>query len=50
MLCEEGMTLVEAQYALLVSHKINKIVATPGPQIEGKISKHYTNCGKIITM
>jgi hypothetical protein len=45
LLCEEGMTPIEAQNALLVP-QIFKFATTTKPQMElGKIGKHCTNCG-----
>ncbi len=45
MLCEKGMTLIEAQNALSIP-RINKTTTTSKPQMEvGKTCKHYTNCG-----
>ncbi len=44
-LCEEGMTPVEAQNALLVPQFSNFVIITkPQTQIR-KIGKHCTNCG-----
>lgn len=46
MLCDKGMTLIEAQNALLVP-QISKTTATSKPQMEvGKTCKHYINYGQ----
>jgi hypothetical protein len=50
LLCEEGMTLVEAQSTLLVL-KVKKIVATPKPSMElEKTSNTTQTMVEIITM
>jgi hypothetical protein len=45
MLCEEGMTIVEAGNALLVPQSAKHATLTKTQSNTRKINKYYTNCG-----
>jgi hypothetical protein len=45
MLCEEGMTTIEARNALLVPQKMKHVVPTKTQSNTRKTDKHCTNCG-----
>ncbi len=50
MLCEEGMITVKARNALSIPQSIKQVIPTKTQSNIGKIDKHCTNCGMIITM
>jgi hypothetical protein len=45
MLCEKGMTTIEARSALSVPQSTKQVVPTKTQSNTRKIDKHYTNCG-----
>jgi hypothetical protein len=45
MLCEEGMTIIEARSALLVPQSTKLAASTKIESNVRKIDKHCTNCG-----
>jgi hypothetical protein len=45
MLCEEGMTTIEARNAFLVPHNTKHVVLTKTLSNTWKIDKHCTNYG-----
>jgi hypothetical protein len=45
MLCEEGMTTIEARSALLIPHSTKQIVPTKTQSNAWKTDKGCTNCG-----
>jgi len=46
LLCEEGMTPIEAQNALLVPKKFKSTTTTKTQMELRRIGKHCTNCGE----
>jgi hypothetical protein len=47
MLCEEGMTTIEAKNALSIPQNIEQTLLIKTQSNTGKIDKHCTNCGMI---
>jgi hypothetical protein len=47
MLCEEGMTTIEARSALLVPQNTKQIIPPKTQNDIGKTDKYYKNCGMI---
>jgi hypothetical protein len=45
MLCEEGMTIIEARSVMLVPHNIKETILTKTQSNTRKINKHCTNYG-----